>query len=233
MQGFYEDYNAEYGGGPQGSYVVVIGYDEVNIVKAAIQQAESAEPADIIAALASVDHTGGPGHAVMDLYTRRVDKSAVIGRELERGDVHLLAGNTLPKPRSARVGGATRSPATRLSYTPQALSGLNASRSLTDSRRLLTVRRRRCRSVSLEVAAGGTVAVLGPNGAGEDYVAPRGFAGAEPQSGMVTFDGCALAGMAPEDVVRCWMVLVPLRGATSSPSSTVGEEPEPPSGRIA
>ena len=77
VQGFYEDYNAEYGKDPS-SYVAVIGYDEVNIVKAAIEQADSAEPADIIAALASVDYTGISGHAVMDPDTRRVDKPAAI-----------------------------------------------------------------------------------------------------------------------------------------------------------
>jgi branched-chain amino acid transport system substrate-binding protein len=77
VAGFYEDYNAEYGNDPS-SYVAVIGYDEVNILKAAIEEANSAEPADIVAALANVDYTGISGHAVMDPSTRRVDKPASI-----------------------------------------------------------------------------------------------------------------------------------------------------------
>ncbi len=77
VAGFYEDYNAEYGKDPS-SYVAVIGYDEINILKAAIEEANSAEPADIVAALANVDFTGISGHAVMDPSTRRVDKPASI-----------------------------------------------------------------------------------------------------------------------------------------------------------
>jgi branched-chain amino acid transport system substrate-binding protein len=77
VQGFYADYNAEYGKDPS-SYVAVIGYDEVNILKAAIEQADSAEPADIVEALKSVDYTGISGHAVMDPSTRRVEKPAAI-----------------------------------------------------------------------------------------------------------------------------------------------------------
>ena len=78
------------------------------------------------------------------------------------------------------------------------------------------------RSVSLEVAAGGIVAVLGPNGAGKTTLL-RGIAGAlKPQSGSVTFDGRALAGMAPEDVVRRGIALVP-EGRHVFPKLTVEE----------
>ena len=43
VQGFYDDYNAANGNDPS-SYVAVIGYDEVNMVEAAIEAAGSAEP---------------------------------------------------------------------------------------------------------------------------------------------------------------------------------------------
>ena len=77
VKGFYTDYNAEYGKDPS-SYVAVIGYDEINILRSAIEAANSAAPADIIAALANVDYTGISGHVVMDPTTRRVNKPAAI-----------------------------------------------------------------------------------------------------------------------------------------------------------
>ncbi len=77
VKSFYADYNKQYGKDPS-SYVAVIGYDEINILKSAIEAANSAAPADIIAALAKVDYTGISGHAVMDPVTRRVDKPAAI-----------------------------------------------------------------------------------------------------------------------------------------------------------
>jgi branched-chain amino acid transport system substrate-binding protein len=61
IQSFYDDYNARYGEDPA-SYVAVIGYDEVNIVKSVIEAAGSAEPADIIAGLANVAYDGISGH---------------------------------------------------------------------------------------------------------------------------------------------------------------------------
>ena len=78
------------------------------------------------------------------------------------------------------------------------------------------------RDVSLEVDPGGIVAVLGPNGAGKTTLL-RGIAGAlKPQSGSVTFDGRLLAGMAPEDVLRRGIALVP-EGRHVFPKLTVDE----------
>jgi branched-chain amino acid transport system substrate-binding protein len=75
VQTFYDDYNNRYGKDPS-SYVAVIGYDEVNIVKSVIEAQGSAEPADIISGLANVDYTGISGHVVMDPDTRRANKPA-------------------------------------------------------------------------------------------------------------------------------------------------------------
>jgi branched-chain amino acid transport system substrate-binding protein len=77
VKGFYADYNKQYGKDPS-SYVAVIGYDEINILKSVIESTKSAAPADIIAGLAHVDYTGISGHAVMDPATRRVNKPAAI-----------------------------------------------------------------------------------------------------------------------------------------------------------
>lgn len=78
------------------------------------------------------------------------------------------------------------------------------------------------RGVSLQVDAGGIVAVLGPNGAGKTTLL-RGIAGAlKPQSGSVTFDGRSLAGMGPEDVLRRGVALVP-EGRHVFPKLTVEE----------
>lgn len=75
VQAFYDDYNAAYGKDPS-SYVAVIGYDEVNILKSVIEAQDSAEPTDIITGLAQVDYTGISGHVVMDPDTRRAEKPA-------------------------------------------------------------------------------------------------------------------------------------------------------------
>ena len=75
VQAFYDDYNKRYGKDPS-SYVAVIGYDEVNILKSVIEEQNSAKPADIIAGLAKVDYTGISGHVVMDPSTRRANKPA-------------------------------------------------------------------------------------------------------------------------------------------------------------
>jgi branched-chain amino acid transport system ATP-binding protein len=78
------------------------------------------------------------------------------------------------------------------------------------------------RDVSLQVDAGGIVAVLGPNGAGKTTLL-RGIAGAlKPQSGSVTFDGRSLAGLGPEDVLRRGVALVP-EGRHVFPKLTVEE----------
>lgn len=77
VQAFYDDYSERYGSDPS-SYVAVIGYDEVNLLAATIEAAGSAEPADIIEALATVDYTGISGHVVMDAATRRANKPAAL-----------------------------------------------------------------------------------------------------------------------------------------------------------
>jgi branched-chain amino acid transport system ATP-binding protein len=65
------------------------------------------------------------------------------------------------------------------------------------------------RDVSLAVEAGGIVAALGPNGAGKTTLL-RGIAGAlKAQSGSVTFDGLPIGGLAPEEVLRKGIALVP------------------------
>jgi branched-chain amino acid transport system substrate-binding protein len=77
VQAFYDDYSAANGSDPS-SYVAVIGYDEVNLVADAMEQADSAEPAAVIEQLASTDFTGISGHVVMDPATRRADKPAAL-----------------------------------------------------------------------------------------------------------------------------------------------------------
>jgi branched-chain amino acid transport system ATP-binding protein len=65
------------------------------------------------------------------------------------------------------------------------------------------------RDVSLDVAAGEIVTVLGPNGAGKTTLL-RTVAGAlRPQAGSVAFEGRRVNGLAPEDVVRLGIALVP------------------------
>ena len=77
VQTFYDDYRAANGSDPS-SYVAVIGYDEVNLVADAMEQAGSAEPAAVIEQLASTDYTGISGHVVMDPTTRRADTPAAL-----------------------------------------------------------------------------------------------------------------------------------------------------------
>jgi branched-chain amino acid transport system ATP-binding protein len=78
------------------------------------------------------------------------------------------------------------------------------------------------RDVSLRVAGGEIVATLGPNGAGKTTLL-RAIAGAlKPQRGSVTFDGRPLTGLAPEDVVRRGVALVP-EGRHVFPKLTVEE----------
>ncbi len=78
------------------------------------------------------------------------------------------------------------------------------------------------RDVSLQVDEGGIVAALGPNGAGKTTLL-RGIAGAlKAQSGSVTFDGLSLGGLAPEEVLRKGIALVP-EGRHVFPKLTVEE----------
>ncbi len=76
--------------------------------------------------------------------------------------------------------------------------------------------------VTLDVDRGEIVAVLGPNGAGKSTLL-RTIAGAlRPQDGEVRFEGRALRGLHPEDVVRAGIVLVP-EGRLIFPGLTVQE----------
>ena len=216
VKGFYTDYNAEYGKDPS-SYVAVIGYDEINILRSAIEAANSAAPADIIAALANVDYTGISGHVVMDPTTRRVNKPAAIVRWRERRS-HACPRRPSPatsRPRSERSTHQSRGPGPAGGLTGQPLLAVQG---LTVAYGAVVA----VREVSLDVEAGGVVAALGPNGAGKTTLL-RAIAGAlKAQSGTVMFDGRSLIGMVPEDVVRTGIALVP-EGRHVFPKLTVEE----------
>ena len=77
VQSFYDDYNAANGKDPS-SYVAVIGYDEVNMVAQAMEDAGSTDPDAIKEQLAALDYTGVSGHLVMDPATRRANKPAAL-----------------------------------------------------------------------------------------------------------------------------------------------------------
>jgi branched-chain amino acid transport system ATP-binding protein len=78
------------------------------------------------------------------------------------------------------------------------------------------------RGVSLDVAAGEIVALLGSNGAGKSTTV-KAIAGAiRPQSGRVRFDGKALEGQPSHAVVRRGITLVP-EGRLVFPQMTVTE----------
>lgn len=66
------------------------------------------------------------------------------------------------------------------------------------------------RDVSLTVADNEVVAIIGPNGAGKTTLLSA-LAGLVPAAGMITFAGRHIDGIAPEDVVRLGMSLVPER----------------------
>ena len=68
--------------------------------------------------------------------------------------------------------------------------------------------------VSLSVPDRGITAVLGPNGAGKSTLL-RTIAGlVHPASGRVVYNGRALSGMAPEEIVRAGVSLVPEGGGS-------------------
>jgi branched-chain amino acid transport system ATP-binding protein len=76
--------------------------------------------------------------------------------------------------------------------------------------------------VSLEVPAGGVVAVLGPNGAGKSTVA-RALTGLVPLAGgSVTFDGQEIGGWTTQRIRRAGIVHLP-EGRGVFPSLTVAE----------
>lgn len=79
IQKFYGDYNAQYGKDPS-SVVAALGYDEIYILKAAIETAGSTDPAALIDALKNVSYDGVTGQVTMDPSTRRAKKSASLIR---------------------------------------------------------------------------------------------------------------------------------------------------------
>ena len=63
--------------------------------------------------------------------------------------------------------------------------------------------------VSLRVAAGETVTIVGPNGSGKTTLL-RGITGLVPiRAGMITFDGETISGLSTQEIVRRGIVMVP------------------------
>ena len=78
------------------------------------------------------------------------------------------------------------------------------------------------KGMSLTVPRGEVTAVIGANGAGKSTLM-RTLAGlVKPQSGQVIFDGVAITGFKPEDIVRMGMALVP-EGRSTIPELSVDE----------
>jgi branched-chain amino acid transport system ATP-binding protein len=66
--------------------------------------------------------------------------------------------------------------------------------------------------IKLTVPTHGVTAVLGPNGAGKSTLLKAIAGMIRPQAGRVTYNGRALLGMAPEEIVRLGISLVPEGG---------------------
>lgn len=78
------------------------------------------------------------------------------------------------------------------------------------------------KGMNLTVPRGEVTAVIGANGAGKSTLM-RTLAGlVRPQSGQVLFDGVAVTGNKPEDIVRMGMALVP-EGRSTIPELSVEE----------
>jgi branched-chain amino acid transport system ATP-binding protein len=78
------------------------------------------------------------------------------------------------------------------------------------------------KGMNLSVPRGEVTAVIGANGAGKSTLM-RTLAGlVKPQSGQVLFDGVAITGNKPEDIVRLGMALVP-EGRSTIPELSVDE----------
>ncbi len=65
------------------------------------------------------------------------------------------------------------------------------------------------RGLSIEVREGEIVGIVGPNGAGKSTLLFAITGAVRAQAGTVRFDGETLSGLAPEDVVRRGIALVP------------------------
>jgi branched-chain amino acid transport system ATP-binding protein len=65
------------------------------------------------------------------------------------------------------------------------------------------------RGLSIEVNQGEVVALVGANGAGKSTLLNTVAGVLKPASGSINFDGAAIAGQAPEDILRRGLALVP------------------------
>jgi branched-chain amino acid transport system ATP-binding protein len=65
------------------------------------------------------------------------------------------------------------------------------------------------RGVSLETPPGTVVAIIGPNGAGKSTTLSAVVGLRTPREGSITLDGESLVGLAPEQIVRRGVALVP------------------------
>jgi branched-chain amino acid transport system substrate-binding protein len=77
IQAFMDAYAERYGSEPS-SVIAALGYDEVYAVKAALEDANSTDPGDLIEALQTVTHDGVTGTIEMDPETRRARKSVAL-----------------------------------------------------------------------------------------------------------------------------------------------------------
>jgi branched-chain amino acid transport system ATP-binding protein len=65
------------------------------------------------------------------------------------------------------------------------------------------------RGISLETPPGTIVALIGPNGAGKSTTLSTVVGLRAPQEGSITLEGRSLVGLAPEEIVRLGVALVP------------------------
>lgn len=65
------------------------------------------------------------------------------------------------------------------------------------------------KGVTLEVEENEIVFLIGPNGAGKSTLLKTISGLHRPESGSISFDGAAISGLAPEDICRRGLVLVP------------------------
>ncbi len=65
------------------------------------------------------------------------------------------------------------------------------------------------RGVSIEIPSGTVVALIGPNGAGKSTTLSTIVGLRKPREGSITLDGKSIVGLAPEEIVRLGVALVP------------------------
>lgn len=88
VQEFFTTFEETTGSAPD-SVVTGVGYDEVYIIKTAIEAAGAAEPGAIIDALATLSYEGVTGSLTMDPETRRADKEVTLVQVVE-GELTFL-----------------------------------------------------------------------------------------------------------------------------------------------